>query len=186
MPCGWRYLPRICWSHARSLTCDRGSVNRVAAARLCFAPIPDCVIEAPARAASIPLHQDSRCTAIAPIPAACCASSRHRRDRAPFRLVPPHPRPRRRAVHRPARPLRADPGGRRPDCPAFKDSRDAALRMGGARRRQGAQAPRGHRECRTADRLDRSLRRPRSRCSARRPNCRCRCSANRSIRRTSG
>ncbi len=39
--------------------------------------------------------------------------SRHRQDRAAVRLVPPHPRPWRRAVHRPARPLRPDAGGGR-------------------------------------------------------------------------
>jgi aspartyl-tRNA synthetase len=33
-----------------------------------------------------------------------------------------HPRPRRRAVHRPARPLRADPGGRRSGQPGLQDA----------------------------------------------------------------
>ncbi len=58
------------------------------------------------RARSIP------CIAIAPIPAARCAK-RHRPDGAAVRLVPSHARPRRPAVHRPARPLRPDPGGGR-------------------------------------------------------------------------
>ena len=39
---------------------------------------------------------------------------RHRQGRAAVRLVPSHPRPWRRAVHRSARPLRPDPGGGRP------------------------------------------------------------------------
>ena len=44
-----------------------------------------------------------------------------------------------------------------PDSPAFKDGREAARRMGGAGRRQGAPPPRRHRECRPADRRGRGL-----------------------------
>src|SRR5487761_2366197 len=43
------------------------------------------------------------------------ARGRYRQGRSLVRLVPPHPRPRRGAVHRPARSLRADP-----DSKAFK------------------------------------------------------------------
>ena len=84
---------------------------------------------------------------------------RHRQDRAAVRLVPPHPRPRRRAVHRPARPLRPDAGGGRPRQPGVQAGRDAARRMGGAHRRQGAPAPGRHRESRAADRPGRGLHR---------------------------
>ena len=111
---------------------------------------------------------------------------RHRQGRAAFGLVPPHPRPWRRAVHRSARPLRPDPGGGRPRQPGLQGRREAARRMGGADRRQGARAPGRHRESRPADRHGRSLHHARSRCWARRPNCRCRCSAIRNIRRISG
>ena len=73
-----------------------------------------------------------------------------------------------------------------PDSPGLQGRRDAALGMGGADRRQGAPAPGRHRESRPADRRGRGLSRPRSRCWARPANCRCRCSAIRNIRRTSG
>ena len=82
---------------------------------------------------------------------------RHRQGGPAVRLGPSHPRPRRRAVHRPARPLRVDPGGRRSRQPGVQDRRDAALGMGGADRRQGAAAAGRHRESRTADRRGRDL-----------------------------
>ena len=44
-----------------------------------------------------------------------------------------------------------------PDSPAFKKVEDAARRMGGADRRQGAPPPGRHRECRDADRPGRGL-----------------------------
>ena len=61
------------------------------------------------------------------------ARERHRQDRAAVRLVPPHPRPWRRAVHRPARPLRHHAGGGRSRQPGVQARRDAARGMGGAR-----------------------------------------------------
>ena len=79
--------------------------------------------------------------------------SRHRPDRPSVRLVPPHPRPWRRAVHRPARPLRPDAVRGRPGFAGLQGRREAALGMGGADRRQGAppsrRAPR-IRNCRPA------------------------------------
>ena len=62
------------------------------------------------------------------------------------------------AVHRSARPLRPDAGGRRPRQPGLQGCREAALGMGGADRRQGAQASGRHRESRPADRHGRGLR----------------------------
>ena len=94
------------------------------------------------------------------------ARQRHRQGRAAVRLVPSHPRPRRRAVHRPARPLRPDPGGRRPGQPGVQGRRDAARGMGGADRRQGAPPPGRHRKSRTADRRRSRSTSPRSRCWA--------------------
>ena len=70
------------------------------------------------------------------------ARERHRQGGAPVRLGASRARPRRRAVHRPARPLRADPGGRRPGQPGLQAGGEAARRMGGADRRQGARAVR--------------------------------------------
>ena len=84
--------------------------------------------------------------------------ARYRRGRAPLRLVPPHPRSWRRAVHRSARPLRHDPMRGRPGFAGLQPRRDAALRMGRADRRASAEAPAGHRESRTADRAGRGLR----------------------------
>ena len=55
---------------------------------------------------------------------------RHRQRRAAFGLVPSHPRPWRRAVHRSARPLRHHPGGRRSRQSGVQGRRDAALRNG--------------------------------------------------------
>ena len=85
------------------------------------------------------------------------ARGRYRQGRALVRLVPPHPRPWRGAVHRPARPLRAYPSGGRPRQQGVQAGRDPALGMGGAHRRQGAPAPGRHREPRTADRPGRGL-----------------------------
>ncbi len=113
-------------------------------------------------------------------------ASRHRQGGAAFRLVPPHPRPWRLAVHRPARPLRHHPGGGRPGFALLQGGREAALGMGGAGRRQGAQASRQApriRSCRPA--RSRSIS-ARSRCWGPRPSCRCRCSATRNIPRRSG
>ena len=94
--------------------------------------------------------------------------SRHRRGGAALRLVPSHPRPRRRAVHRPARPLRPDAGGGRPGFarPSRTPRRCAPNGWcaidGKVRRRPG-----GHREPRAADRRGRGLHPARSRCWAR-------------------
>ena len=85
------------------------------------------------------------------------ARKRHRQGGAAVRLVPPHPRPWRIAVHRPARPLRHHPGGGRSQLALVQGGREAALGMGGADRRQGAQASGRHRESRPADRGHRSL-----------------------------
>ena len=63
-----------------------------------------------------------------------------RRNRPHFRLVPPHPRPWRRAVHRSARPLRPDAMRGRSGFAGLQAGRDLSLRMGGAARRRG-QAP---------------------------------------------
>ena len=82
----------------------------------------------------------------------------HRRDRAALRLGASQARSRRRAVHRPARPLRPDAARGRPGLAGVQGRRDAARRVGRARRRQGAPAPRRDRERRTADRRGRSLR----------------------------
>ena len=106
-------------------------------------------------------------------------------DRAPVGLGPSRARPRRAAVHRPARPLRPDPGRRRPDSPAFKRGRDGARRMGDPRRRHGRPRPRT-RECATCRPARSRSSRRRSR-SCRRPAiCRCRSSATSNIRRRRG
>ncbi len=77
-------------------------------------PGPACAFPALRRLAATRIPRDQTCTATAPIPAARSARADIGQDVAAVRLVPPHPRPRRRAVHRPARPLRPDPGGGRP------------------------------------------------------------------------
>ena len=78
--------------------------------------------------------------------------------RAPVGLGAPRARPRRPAVHRPARPLRPDPGRRRSRQPRLQDGRDGALRVGDPRRRPRARPPRGHRQRRAADRRGRAVR----------------------------
>ena len=112
--------------------------------------------------------------------------SRHRPGGAAFRLVPSHPRPWRRAVHRPARPLRLDPGGGGPGFarPSRWPRRCARNGWCGstARCASARRAP-SIRTCRPA--RSRSIS-ARSRCSGRPANCRCRCSASRTIRRRSG
>ena len=55
---------------------------------------------------------------------------RYRRGRPPVRLVPPHPRPWRRAVHRPARPLRHDAVRGRSGFPGLQDGRDGCAPNG--------------------------------------------------------
>src|SRR4029450_10996286 len=72
------------------------------------------------------------------------ARKRHRQKGAAFRLVPPDPRSRRRAVHRPARPLRHHASGGRSRFARLQDGRDTTLGMGGADQRQGAPVPRRH------------------------------------------
>ena len=110
---------------------------------------------------------------------------RHRPRGPAVRLVPPHPRPWRRAVHRPARPLRPHPGGGRSRQPGFKVAEtlrsEWVVRVDGKVRRRpgGTENP----ICRPA--RSRSIS-ARSRCSGRPANCRCRCSASRNIRRKSG
>ena len=84
---------------------------------------------------------------------------RHRCRRAPGRMVQPHPRPRRRTVHRPAGPLRHHPGRGRPGQPGFRPGREAAVGMGRARRRPRAPPPDRNRERRHVDRAGRALRR---------------------------
>ena len=111
---------------------------------------------------------------------------RHRQGRPAVRLVPSHPRPWRPAVHRSARPLRPDPGGGRPRQPGVQGRRDAARRMGGADRRQGAPPARTAPKtpnCRPGRSRSTS---PRSRCWARPASCRCRCSAIRNILKKQG
>ena len=61
-------------------------------------------------------------------------------------------------VHRPARPLRHHPMRRRSGFAGLRAGRKAALRMGGADRRRGAQASRRDREPRDGDRPGRGLR----------------------------
>ena len=85
------------------------------------------------------------------------ARRRHRQGGAAFRLVPPHPRSWRAAVHRSARPLWPHASGGRPRQPGVQVGRDAARGMGGAHRRQGAQTARRHREPGDADRSGRGL-----------------------------
>ena len=97
--------------------------------------------------------REDHCHASLPLPYLRRAPrQRHRRDRPPVGLGAPRPRSWRRAVHRPARPLRPDAGGGRPGQPGFQGRREAARRMGGAGRRQGAPRPGRHREPGSADR----------------------------------
>ena len=117
---------------------------------------PACAFPALRRQAATQIPRDQN--APLPLPQLRRAPrGRHRPGGAAFRLVPPHPRPWRRAVHRPARPLRIDPGGGGPGFAGLQGRRDAALGMGGADRRQGAQAPGRHRESGPADRRGRGL-----------------------------
>ena len=113
------------------------------------------------------------------------AEIRCRYDSPPFRLGAPRPRPWRPALHRPARSLRPDADRRRPGFAGLQDCRDGARRMGYPRRRrgQGAHWPRPSTPtCRPAkSRFSRA----RSRCFRPPRNCRCRCSASPTIRRTS-
>ncbi len=62
------------------------------------------------------------------------------------------------AVYRPARPLRLDPGRRRPRQPGLQGRRKAALGMGGAGRRQGPHPSGRNRKSRPAHRHGRSVR----------------------------
>ena len=81
----------------------------------------------------------------APLPLAHlrrAAQGRRRQHRAPVGLGASRARPRRPAVHRPARPLRPDPGRGRPRQPGLQDRRDGALGVGDPRRRQRARAAR--------------------------------------------
>ena len=68
--------------------------------------------------------------------------TRYRRDRASVGLGASHARPWRRAVHRPARPLRPDPVVADPDRPAFKDAEklraEWVIRIDGKVRRRPA------------------------------------------------
>ena len=114
------------------------------------------------------------------------AQSRHRQQCPAVRLGASRARPRRPAVHRPARPLRPDPGGGRPGQPGLQGGRDGALRVGDPGRRQGARAARGHAQPGVADRRGRGVRR-RDRGADRRPrSCRFPCSASRTTRKTCG
>ncbi len=76
---------------------------------------------------------------------------------SPLRLGASHARPWRRAVHRPARPLRHHPGGGGPGFARLPGRREAARRMGDPGRRQGAPPSRRHREPGAADRRGRGL-----------------------------
>ena len=90
------------------------------------------------------------------------------------------------AVHRPARPLRPDPGGGRPGQPGLQAAEtlrsEWVVRIDGKVR----QPPGRHRECRSADRRRSRSTSPRSRCWDRPASCRCRCSATRNIPRKYG
>ena len=108
------------------------------------------------------------------------------RRRPAFRLVPPHPRSRRLAVHRSARPLRSHPVRRRPGFACLRRGGETALGIRHSCRRQGAQAPAGHRKPRDVDRPRRGLSCARSKFWARRAICRCRCSATSPIPKTPG
>ena len=68
-----------------------------------------------------------------------------------------------------------------PDTPGLQDRRDGARRVGDPRRRRGARRAPEDRQRQPADRRDRGLRAARSRCCRRPRNCRCRCSASRTI-----
>ncbi|CAM5200279.1 hypothetical protein BTHI11S_04740 [Bosea thiooxidans] len=111
------------------------------------------------RRAFVAFRKPSRDPASLPFPYLRRAPrERHRQHRAPFRLVPPHPRPWRRALHRPARPLWHDAGGSGSGFAGLRRCRNAPFGMGRAHRRQGEGAPRGHREPQPADRRRRGLR----------------------------
>ncbi len=79
------------------------------------------------------------------------------RRRSALRLVPSHPRPRRLAVHRSARPLRPDPMRGRSGFAWVSRSREAAIGIRDPRRRPRPQAPRGHRKPGHADGPHRGL-----------------------------
>ena len=106
-------------------------------------------------------------------------------DRAPVRLGASRARPWRPAVHRPARPLRHDADRRRSGFAGLQDGRDGARRMGDPRRRRGQGAHGRDRQRRTCRPARSRFSRARSRCCRRPRNCRCRCSASRTIRKTS-
>ena len=111
----------------------------------------------------------------------------HRRNRPPFRLVPSHPRPWRRAVHRPARPLRHDAMRRRsrfrrPSSWPKSCARNGWCGFDGAVRKRRRRAPKTT-TCRPA--RSRSMSRELE-VLGRPPNCRCRFSAIRTIPRRRG
>src|SRR5713101_7698374 len=64
----------------------------------------------------------------------------HRFHGSAVGMVPPHPRPWRVAVYRPARPLWLDPDRRRSRLAGLQDRREVARRMGRKGRRPGARA----------------------------------------------
>ncbi len=138
----------LSWIFGLSACCTparREAANVQSAAPACRAACldkadPPCAFRAPPPILGIGTGTRQRDPyASLPLPHLRRASRRrHRPGRAAVRLGPPHPRPRRRAVHRPARPLRPDPGRRRPGLPGVQARRDAARGVGRAHRRQGA------------------------------------------------
>ncbi len=117
---------------------------------------------------------------------AALTAAERRRDRPPVGLGAPGARPWRRAVRRPARPLRHHPGAGRQRQPGLRRAREGARRMGDPHRRRGEGARRRAGQPEDPDRRDRGLRDRASRCCRRPRSCRCRCSARSTIPRRRG
>ena len=109
---------------------------------------------------------------------------RYRQRGAAFRLVSSHPRPWRRAVHRSARPLRHYPMVVDPTSPP-SGGRNAALGMGGDASTARCAGAHGGNEQSANCRPARSKSHREIEVLGGPPNCRCRSSATRNIRRRS-